>query len=240
MNFQKLCFAVTVVATFIAICSTSSAACTNATMTGEWGYIVGAAVGQFNADGHGHITAGSQTVSQGGVIQTQTYTGTYSVTSHCTGSLTINFTGGGTAHANFVLDSMNKGAQVIDTDTGGVAAGFTLARGVVTCGLTGVKHTFAGAFVGKIPGVGGAAYLTQMTLDGNGNVTGSGTFDVNGAFRSGPISGTYTEASDCTGTLEILSGSNTYNFNFVVVNGGKEFILLQTNPGTAVGGYMLQ
>jgi len=30
------------------------------------------------------------------------------------------------------------------------------------------------------------------------------------------------------------------SFNFVVVNRGKEILLLETNSGTAVGGYMQQ
>jgi hypothetical protein len=87
MKFQKLGFAVTVLVTMIAIGPTFSATCTNANLVGVWEYEVGAAVGQFTADGTGNITSGSQTVSQNGIIGTQTFTGTYSVSTNCTGTL---------------------------------------------------------------------------------------------------------------------------------------------------------
>jgi|SRR5882672_4342724 len=238
MKIQKIYFAVTVLATMMAIGATS-VACTNANLVGVWGYQVGAAVGQFTADGNGHLT-GSQTVSQNGVIGTQTYTGTYSVAANCTGSLNLNITGGGTASATFVLDNLKKGAQIIDTDSGTVADGFGLVQGVVTCGLTGKKAIFAANLFGKIPNTGPIAYVAQLTLDGKGNVHGSGTFDVNGAIVTAPtIAGTYTENVDCTGTLQITpSGFSTLNFNFVVVNAGKEILLIETDNNTIVAGNM--
>jgi hypothetical protein len=239
MNFQKSCFATLVFATMIAV-GPASATCSNATLNGVWGYIVGAAVGQFTADGKGNLTNGSQTVSQNGVIETQTFTGKYSVLTNCTGSVTVNITGGGTVTANIVADDGNKGLQIIDTISGKVAAGFSLAQGVVTCGLTGKKVTFAANLIGKIP-KGAVAYVAQVILDGKGNVSGAGTFDVNGRIVTAPFTGTYTESANCTGTAQFTpSGFSTLNFHFVVVNAGKEILLLETDTNTVVGGYMQQ
>jgi len=242
MNFQKSCFATLVFATMIAV-GPASATCSNATLIGVWGYIVGAAVGQFTADGKGNLTNGSQTVSQNGVIHTQTFTGTYSVATNCTGHATVHITGGGTVTANIVADDGNKGLQIIDTGGigGGVAAGFSLAQGVVTCGFTGKKATFAANLIGKIPTTGPVAYVAQVILDGNGNVSGTGTFDVNGRIVTAPFTGTYTESANCTGTAQFTpSGSSRLNFHFVVVNAGKEILLLETDTNTVVGGYMQQ
>jgi hypothetical protein len=240
MNFKK-CFVVLVFATLVAVGS-ASATCSKATVTGVWGYLVGTAVGQFTTDGNGHITAGSQTVSQNGTIVTQTYTGTYSVANNCTGSLTLNFTGGGTATANIVLDQMNKGAQIIDTTSGLNASGLGAAEGTVTCGLTGKKATYAANLLGKFPGTGTKVdYVVQVILDGDGDLSGSGTFDVGGTITSLPsVSGTYTESSNCTGTLQLIAGRSTLNFNFVVVAAGKEIFMIETDSGTAVGGFMQQ
>jgi hypothetical protein len=243
MNLLKFCFASLMFATMIAVGSASAATCANATLNGVWGYFVGASVGQFTSDGNGNITAGSQTVSQNGVIETQTYTGTYSISKNCTGSLTTNITGGGTSNNNFVVDDGKKGAQVINTDSGSAASGFALAQGVVTCGLTGKKATFAANLIGKIPNTGPIVYVFQVTLDGKGNVSsGSGTFDVSGNYVTAPsITGTYTENANCIGTMQITpSGFSTLNFNFVVVNAGKEILLLETDADTVVGGYMQQ
>ena len=238
MKFQSLCFGVFVFA-MIAVGS-ASAVCTNATLNGVWGYQVGPTVGHFTADANGNITAGSQTMSQNGVISTQTYTGTYALAKNCTGTITLTITGGGSATVYFVVDNTNKGAQVISTESGGVAGGISLAQGTVTCGLTGVKQTFAANLFGKIPGTGNIAYVAQVILDGKGGVSGSGVFDVAGTITPPvTLSGTYTEATDCTGTVHItVSGVGTLNFNTVVVNGGKEILLLETDTGTVVAGSM--
>jgi hypothetical protein len=240
MNFQRLCFATLVFATMIAV-GPASATCSKATLNGVWGYQVGAAVGHFTADGQGNITSGTQTLSDNGVITTQTFTGTYSVSKNCTGSITIKFTGGGKFTAKFVADDGNKGLQIIDTVSGVVAGGFGLAQGAATCGLTGKKATFAANLFGKILNTGPIAYVAQVILDGKGEVSGSGTFDVNGTIVSAPIKGTYTESSDCTGTVQITpSRSGTLNFNFVVVNSGKEILLIETDANTIVVGSMQQ
>jgi hypothetical protein len=71
--------------------------------------------------------------------------------------------------------------------------------------------------------------------------SGSGTFDVGGTIRTASITGTYTEAANCTGTIEMTpKGSTTLNFAFVVVNAGKELLLVETDSNAAVAGNMQQ
>ena len=239
MNFWKLCLVVLGLTTIIGVGS-ASAACTNANLTGIWGFQVGTAVGQFTGDGAGNLT-GSQVVNQNGTILSQTFSGTYSVATNCTGSATFNISGGGTGSVNFVFDQAKKGLQIIATDTGGVAEGVALVRGVVTCGLTGKKTIYAAELLGKINGTGPIGYVFQAILDGKGGVSGTGTFDVNGAYSIGAISGTYTQNSDCTGTLQITTPQpipDKLNFATVVVNSGKEILLLETDAAAAVAGNM--
>jgi len=236
MNFLKINSAVLFLAVAIAV--PASAVCNNATLVGVWGFQVGTALGQFTADGAGNL-AGAQTVNQNGVILTQTFTGTYSVSTKCTGSVTFNITGGGTGTANFVLDAAKKGVQIIDTISGGVAEGIGFVRGVVTCGLTGKKVIYAAELLGKINGTSPIGYVAQVTLDGKGAVSGTGTFDVGGTYVIAPFTGTYTEKSDCTGTLQFTpSGFSTLNFSMVVVNAGKEILLVDTDANAAVAGNM--
>jgi hypothetical protein len=238
MKLQKLCFAVAVLATMLGI-GVTCAACTNASVTSAWGFQIGTAVGQFTADGTGNITAGSATINQNGTVLTVTFTGTYSVAANCTGKLTLNITGGGTETANFVLDNGNKGAQIILTNAGSVAEGPGAAQGTFTCGLTGIKTKYAALLLGGVNGGTHIAYVAQVTLDGKGNVSGSGTFDVGGSFVTGSITGTYTETSSCNGTIQMTpKGFSTLNFAFVVVNAGKELLLVDTDSNASVAGYM--
>ena len=237
MNFLKISSAVLLLAVAIAVPRAS--ACSDGSMNGVVGFLVGSAVGHFTADGAGHITAGSLTVSNGGVISNKTFTGTYSIATNCIGTLTLNYIGGGKVDANFVFDNGNKGAQIIDADIGTLASGFSLAQGTVTCGL-GPKRTFAANLLGK-NSVGHVAYVAQVILNGTGGVSGSGTFDVNGTITVATITGTYTENSHCTGSLKITpKGLSALNFNFVVVNAGSEMFLVETDTNAVVAGYMQQ
>jgi len=233
----------------VAVGSASAASCSNATLKGvagslDAGFNAGvpeATLSQFTADGKGSLS-GTATNSKNGTITTGiTFTGTYSISKNCTGSYTETFPNGYTASGNFVLDDTKKGVQMIRTDSGFVKAGFTLDQGAVTCGATGKKATFAANLTGTINGIGPAAVVGQAILDGKGNISGTGTFSLNGTIVTGSITGTYTENADCTGTAQITpQGFSTLNFNFVVVNVGKEILLIETDSGTTVSGTMQQ
>lgn len=245
MNFQKSCLAVMLFATMVAVGSASAASCSDASVKGVYGFVFAGAiggqtatgVGQATFDGKGGVSV-SQTQSVNGTLQTSSFTGTYSIAKNCTGALVDSENGTTT---NFVLDESNKGAQLILADNGFVYSGFSVAQGTVTCGLTGKKATFAANLTGTINGIGQAATVGQLTLDGKGNVSGSGTFSLAGTILSGTITGTYTEDANCTGTAQITTqGVGTGNFNFVIVNGGKEFLLIQTDNNTIVSGTLQQ
>jgi hypothetical protein len=248
MNFQRLCFAVLVFATTIAVGAASAASCSNATLNGVFGSLDAgvkagepeATVTQFTADGKGNLS-GTLTNSTNGTVTTGTFAGTYSISKNCTGSVTVTFPNGSTASENIVLDNAKKGAQMIRTDSGLIKPGFALAQGAVTCGANGKKQTFAANLTGTINGTGPIAYVGQVILDGKGNVSGTLTLSLNGTIATAPITGTYTENANCTGTAQVTpSGFSTANFNLVVVNVGKEILLIETDTNTTISGTMQQ
>ncbi len=230
-----------------AVGSASAASCSDATLKGVYGIIFSglggdgtprAIVGQGTADGKGNLS-GTATKSKDGTIITVTSTGTYSVAKNCTGSATFIDQDGETRDVSFVFDAGNKGFQGIQTDSGRVISGFGLAEGAAVCGEDGKKQTFAANLSGSVIDVGQVAFVEQVILDGKGNVSGNGTFSLAGAIYTVPITGTYTENADCTGSAQITpQGYSTLNFNFVVVNVGKEILLIETDTGTIVSGTM--
>jgi hypothetical protein len=246
MNFLRMSSIVLLFVAFFAVGS-ASASCSDLTLTGVYGFTFSglggdgtprAIVGQGTADGKGNLS-GTLTKSKDGTILELTFTGTYSVAKNCTGSVTFSDQDGETRHVNFVFDIGNKGWQGIQTDSGRVISGFGLAEGAAVCGENGKKQTFAANLRGSVNGVGQVAYGEQVILDGKGNVTGSGTFSLGGAIYTVPITGTYTENADCTGSAQITpQGYSTLNFNFVVVNAGKEILLVETDTNTIVSGNM--
>jgi hypothetical protein len=142
--------------------------------------------------------------------------------------------------ANFsvALDDGAHGFQMVQTDSGTAQLGVGLAQGTVACGLTGKKQTFA-------IGLGGTLFANSATeaivggliLDGKGNIVGSETLSVLGVISEVPVTGTYTQNADCTGTMQITpKGSATTNFNTVAVDGGKQLLLIETDNNTLVIG----
>lgn len=225
------------------------AKCTNASLKGAYGYfhgrpggIGGTAVnivlGQFDADGAGNITGGSFTWNQGGgVIATGTFTGSYSISASCTGTLTFNNEDQSPAHFNIVLES-TKGFPMIQSDTGNTQPGIGIPQGTVSCGLNGKKQTLANTLLLTNPSSGTpGAMVGQMTLNGKGDLSGAQTFSMDGSISTESITGTYTESANCAGTAQMTpSGGSAMNFNTVVVDSGKQLLLLQTDINSSDGG----
>ena len=74
--------------------------------------------------------------------------------------------------------------------------------------------------------------LGRWNFDGKGNFTSTLTFNDNGTVTHANDSGHYTVNADCTGIIFILGGTGT--LEIVLVDGGKEFYALATNPSSAV------
>ena len=223
----------------------AAAACSKASLKGtygiSWGWpqelYAGTAneafvVGQITADGKGNLT-GTETVSYESSIQTVSITGTYAIASSCTGTISI-----APDFFNIYLNSSNNGFQMTLTTAGFEAVGFGLPQVSDTCGLTGKAQKLAVNLVGTIPGSSvNKAIVGELVLSGKGKVTGTVSINANYSNSVETITGTYTEASDCTGTLQITpKGSSVLNFNSVFVNGGEELLLIETDSGTVIGG----
>jgi hypothetical protein len=228
----------------------AAATCSNATLKGVYGYYHGrpggagtprVVVGQFTADGKGEITTGSFTMSYNGTISTGALTGKYSISETCTGTLSFVNEDQSPADYNIVLDDNDTGFQMIQTEDNTNQPGFGLAQGSVTCGLTGQKRTFATNFLTLFPS-GYKAIVGQLTFNGTGSISGQETFAVEGTiYPSLAVTGTYTEVTksgSCTGSLEIKPEKDvpSMHFNMVVVNSGRELLLVETDNDTLLAG----
>jgi len=227
------------------IAKPSAAACSKASLKGTYGISWGwpqelyagssneaMVVGQITADGKGHLSA-TETVSYENSIQTVSVTGTYTVAANCTGTISI-----APDIFNIYLNGTNSGFQMTLTTAGFEALGFGLPQVSETCGLTGKAQNLGLNLAGTIPAASvNIAIVGELVLNGKGKVTG--TVSINGNYSNSvkTITGTYTQASDCTGTLQITpKGSPALNFNTVTVNGGQELLLIETDSGTVIGG----
>jgi hypothetical protein len=102
-----------------------------------------------------------------------------------------------------------------------------------TASLQGVYgfHAFATIVSAGSPGT-PRAIIGVFTLDGRGTWTANLTLDDNGTIIPRPSEGgTYIVNADCTGTLFPTSGGSVA---LMVVDGGKEFYQMRTNPASIV------
>jgi hypothetical protein len=244
MPFRTANLAVLVLALF-AFAAPSTWACSKTSLKGTYGISWGwpqalydgnqneaMVVGQITADGKGNLT-GTETVSYENSIQTVSVTGTYTVAANCTGTLSL-----APDFFNFYLNGSNKGFQLTLTTAGFEAVGFGFPQVSATCALTGKAQRLGLNLVGTIPASSvNKAIIGQLELDGKGNVTGTVSINTNYSNSVATVTGTYTEASDCAGKLQITpAGSSALNFNSVFVDGGKELLLVETDSGTVIGG----
>jgi hypothetical protein len=246
VNSTRISIAVLLFVTLIMAADSSGATCTNASITGVYGITsVGlngslqpaSSVDQITVDGAGNLT-GSSTKSIDGTIVTYTFTGTYQIAKNCTGTATFTNQNAQTEHDNIVLNNSKRGAFLIQTDNNHVQSSIAVAQGTATCTNLGVKHTYSLGATGIVIGVGQVAAVGQLALNGKGSLTGTATLSLNGSITSSAaVSGTYQINSDCTGTAQVTpQGLSTMNFSAVIVNGGKELMLIETDANTIVSG----
>jgi hypothetical protein len=235
-----------IVAGVLALSLAAWGQCSNANVTGKYGFYVSGLDKNGNpasflvymkADGKGTFK-GTGTDSDAGVVETVSVSGTYTINSDCTGSGTIKAKGGKAKNYSLVVVSGGKGLQFLVTDAGNVLSGAGQAQGKETCTLAGVKGTFGVEASGVFIGTGAVALDGLFTLDGAGKVSGTESGSIAGSIFTGQsISGTYTVASNCTGTLSFSLLGQNLNASFVATNGGKSLLVLETDANTVVSGF---
>jgi len=80
-----------------------------------------------------------------------------------------------------------------------------------------------------------AASVSQITSDGNGNLTGTTTKSIDGEIVTFQATGTYSIAKNCTGTGTFTNQDDeSETSNIFLNNGNKGAFLIQTDPNHTV------
>jgi hypothetical protein len=185
------------------------------------------AVGVATLDGAGSVTY-IATENYDGEIIPGTLTGTYTLSSNCTGTVTVP----GFADYAAVVVSRGQEIDLIGTSNPGtdiVQTAVAKRIGIPPtpgCSLSTVKGNYGILSSGTSAGDPITA-VDLLTLDGAGNLTYTSTENVAGYVISGTFSGTYTLTSNCTGTVTIPEvPSGTLTLDAVVVDGGQELYIM--------------
>jgi hypothetical protein len=78
----------------------------------------------------------------------------------------------------------------------------------------------------------------QLVLNGAGKLTGTASISQDGSIASGvALTGTYQINSNCTGSAVITpTGRPAMNAHLLVVNGGQELMVIETDATTVITG----
>lgn len=242
-----------VLATFAFNSAARAATCSNASLSGIYGFMHGGtavtgtpttSVGQITFDPTTGTFLSVTTASHDGVITTASVPGKYAIASDCTGKGSFDL---GPGHdISYVVTS--TGWLEFLQFTGATQNGFGVKQGSPTCTNAGVAGSFGleatGVFVAGAPVTGPMAFIGELELSvntsGDGVISGQLAGGENGTiftFAEAPVTGSYSVAPDCTGTATITpKGRSALNFNFVVVGGGKEMIAIEMDADTVVSG----
>jgi hypothetical protein len=196
--------------------------------------------GVFTANGSGTITSGEDDFSEetsGGITTPSTDTGTYSISSDGTGTITLNFSTG-SIDFDITLASSSK-FYLIEADA-------VNATGVGEKQTSTTLPTVATAFVFRqhngngVTGTQSSSTVGQFTLATDNTVTGNDDVNRSGAVNGGGGTGTplaLTAASAFTapdgsgrGTAKLVDSTETLNLVYYVVD-GNNLRFIDSDPG---------
>jgi hypothetical protein len=222
--------------------------CTKASIAGRYGFTISGAVvnsdgsfysvaesGTVTADGNGKLT-GTDTNSQGGQIQSQTFTGTYTVNSDCTGTVSTADSAG-PSHFNIVIVDNGQEILFIESDAGVAVSGSAKPQ-ATKCTSETISGPYGYAITGWTFDSSGAGWgfseSGKVIADGAGGLSLHATASQEGKVTTGSSSGNYSVNSDCTGTATF--NSNSAHLHFVVVASGHQIQFIQTDANTTITG----
>lgn len=229
----------------------------NASLKGQYGFSMSgidtngayiARIGSFVADGSGSITAGLEDLVQGssGASEITLSGGSYTIQANGRGLLVFQNSNGGGLQLNIALLSDSQGIMV-QTDLNASTNGGFVLQTPSEFSVDALRGNYVFDFSGVSFASANAAPLTvvgEVTLDGNGNVTG-GVEDENDGTVSGPIvitTGSYQMDPTGNGTN---FGRGTMNFAgntyaFYIVNSTRIKILEEDSSAATQGDAALQ
>ena len=108
--------------------------------------------------------------------------------------------------------------------------------GCTNASLNGAYGYSQSGFFYSQNGLGVFGGTGRFVADGNGALTGADTLSIDGSAVRRKYTGTYSIASDCTGSIVLQTSAGTTNFDVVLNNNGQEANLVETDTNTIITG----
>jgi hypothetical protein len=247
-----------VLASFALSSAAWAATCSNASLSGTYGFLHGGSnngtpvfgLTQVTFDSTTGMFTGEVTENTDGVITAESFTAKYAVASNCTVTARVRLGSHPAVNVSFVVTS--TGFFFLFQKPGETSSGFGVKQGSPTCTNAGVEGRFGfettGLYLAGAPATGPVAFIGELKLSvnpsGEGVISGHMAGSEDGTiltFAEEPVTGSYKVDRDCRGTATITpKGQPEMHFSFVVVDCGKELLALETDADTVVSGTLVK
>lgn len=192
-------------------------------------------------DGNG-LLIGNSSVNLYGMWLQGNISGQYVVNQDCTAQFTLADPTGVTGNFSGVVVGQGDTVFVLETDNGtGVSGVFKRTRGF--CQTSDLSGTFGIQYSGSTVGAGSPySSVGILTLDGQGNVSGTESRFSSGAASQVNSSGSITVNPDCSAVITLTStdaAAKSYTFAATLSFDNKQLLLVQSDAGTAATGTMV-
>jgi len=223
--------------------------CSTSMVTGTYFYLLSGSVasgggaapyaelGKLVADGMGGVS-GQSFASVNGQQTTYTLTGTYTVQPNCAGSISLS-NSQTTNTLAFQIVNSGEGMVVAIATSGAVVVGTASRQSAGTSAIQCGTGSLSGGYGYLLTGVAGNSVYTnagQFVADGNGNGSVASVTNVGGNVAQVTATGTYSVASDCSGTARVSNQNGTVNYRFAIVRDGQSALFFETDAGATVSG----
>jgi hypothetical protein len=108
------------------------------------------------------------------------------------------------------------------------------------CSLKTIKGAYGIKFEGQKIGFGPLVSVSRIVFDGNGTFTTTEIARLNGNLIQRTFTGPYVVNEDCTGFIDFSSNitnpPHEAHGDFVIVNNGQEFFIVDNEEGWAASG----
>ncbi len=227
--------------------------CSTAMVSGTYFYLLGGTVvsgsravsyaelGKLVADGNGNVS-GQSFASTGGTQTNNSLVGTYEIQSNCAGSIGLTVNSQFTETLTFQVVNNGQGVVLAISSSSAVVVGTayrqTASASPIQCGNGSLSGAYGYVLTGIAPVSGGSLYSDagQFVTNGNGNGSVASVANVGGSVSQVNATGTYTVASDCSGTAQVTSQNGTLDYRFALVRDGQVALFYGSDPGWTISG----
>jgi len=193
---------------------------------------VGRLVFNGNLLGQGAVS-GYSSVNFAGYFMGNPVTGTFEVHTDCTISWSLQDDSGAFQHFGGKLTPDTSSAQFHQTDPGGAQQGI-LQKVAPKCAAASFAPLYSFGISGSTTPMNPGDAARQISAEGSVAPDAAGNLKIT-IPNATPTTGTITVDSDCFAQISMtLPSGDTVSLRGVLVNGGKQILAMQTDPGTTV------